>query len=167
MIIRESLVFRTLIAIARQREGYDEPRSRALLELLATADAVHSFLRQSLHAFRLTDVQFATLVVLRAIDPEFALPTTLANHTSTSRATMTAVLDNLISRALVVRTRSGDDRRNYQITLTDLGRTLADQAEAAILDAISTLAQPLSDADPHKIVSICETLAPRSLAHSI
>ena len=161
MIIRDTLVFRTLLAIARQRPDYDELRSHALLELLATAESVRSKVKFRLQEFSLSELQFSTLVVLLALDPEPVLPTTLATHTSASRATMTDILDHLLARGYIERQRSKEDRRNYLITLTDAGRALADKAEAAVLQSFAELASPLSEPAPRALLAICDKLAPR------
>jgi DNA-binding MarR family transcriptional regulator len=161
MIIRDTLVFRTLLAIARQRPDYDELRSHALLELLATAESVRSKVKFRLQEFSLSELQFSTLVVLLALDPEPVLPTTLATHTSASRATMTDILDHLLARGYIERQRSKEDRRNYLITLTDAGRSLADRAEAALLQSFAELGRPLTEPAPRALLAICDKLAPR------
>lgn len=160
MIIRDTLVFRTLLAIARQRTGFDELRSHALLELLATADSVRATIRRHLHELALSEHQFATLVVLRALDPEPVLPTTLASHTDTSRAAMTDIIDHLLARALVGRRRSREDRRNYLITLTAAGRLLADRAETVFLHTLTEIASPLQEHAPRALLGVCDQLAP-------
>lgn len=156
MIIRDTLVFKTLLAIARQRADYDETRCNALLGLLAAADAVRATTRHRLHAIGLTEHQFGTLVVLRALDPEPVLPTTLASHTDTSRAAMTDIIDNLLARTLVGRQRSRQDRRNYLITLTDPGRRLADRAETVVLQALTRLSRNLHDTEPRRLAELCQ-----------
>lgn len=160
MIVRDSLVFRTLLAIARQQNGYDESRSHALLELLATAEALRTRLKRSLHDVGLSEAQFATLVVLRALDPEPVLPTTLATHVSASRATMTSVLDQLLARGLIVRTRSVEDRRNYLITLTEQGRSLSDRSEMVVLRGCAELARALDEPAPRTLLKLCGKLIP-------
>ena len=162
MIIRDTLVFRTLLAIARQRPDYDELRSHALLELLATADAVRAKVKLRLQEFSLSELQFSTLVVLLALDPEPVLPTTLATHTSASRATMTDILDQFLERTLIARQRSTEDRRNYLITLTEAGRTLADKAEHLVLHALAEIAQPLAEPAPRALLVLCDKLVPRT-----
>jgi len=162
MIVRDTLVFRTLLSIARQRADYDEFRSHALMELLATADAIHSKLKLRLTEFNLSELQFSTLVVLLALDPEPVLPTTLATHTNASRATVTDILDNLLARDLISRQRSQEDRRNYLITLTDAGRAIADSAESAILRTFAELGSPLNEPAPRALLAICDKLVPRT-----
>jgi len=162
MIIRDTLVFRTLLAIARQRPAYDELRSHALLELLATADAVRNKVRYRLQELSLSELQFAVLVVLLALDPEPVLPTTLATHTSASRATVTDILDHLHTHGLIERQRSKEDRRNYLITLTDSGRDLTDRAEAAFLQSVAELGSPLTEPAPRALLALCEKLVPHT-----
>ena len=161
MIIRDTLVFRTLLAIARQRPDYDELRSHALLELLATADAVRAKVKLRLQEFSLSELQFSALVVLLALDPEPVLPTTLATHTSASRATMTDIVDHLLAGGYIERHRSKEDRRNYLITLTAAGRDLTDRAEAAVLKSFADLGRPLAEPAPRALLAICDKLAPR------
>lgn len=162
MIVRDTLVFRTLLAIARQRTDYDELRSHALLEMLAAADAMHGKIRHRLQELALSELQFAVLVVLLALDPEPVLPTTLATHTNASRATMTDILDQFLERTLIARQRSTEDRRNYLITLTDTGRTLADKAENLVLHALAEIAQPLVEPAPRALLALCDKLVPRT-----
>ncbi len=162
MIVRDTLVFRTLLTVARQRTDYDELRSRALMELLATADSLRNTLRHRLHELGLSEIQFASLVVLRALDPEPVLPTSLASHTGVSRATITTVLDHLVANTLVARARSSEDRRNYLITLTDAGRSLVDRAETVFLGACTELARPLVHPAPHTLLALCGTLTSHS-----
>ena len=161
MIIRDTLVFRTLLAIARPRPDYDELRSHALLELLATAESVRTKVKVRLQEFALSELQFSTLVVLLALDPEPVLPTTLATHTSASRATMTDILDHMLARGYIERQRSKEDRRNYLITLTEAGRDLTDRAEAAVLKSFAELGSPLTEPAPRALLAICDKLAPR------
>ena len=161
MIIRDTLVFRTLLAIARQRPDYDELRSHALLDLLATADAVRTTIKHRLQELTLSELQFAALVVLLALDPEPVLPTTLASHTSASRATMTDILDHLLAQGFIERQRSQEDRRNYLITLTDAGRALTDRAETVMLQSLAELGRSLPEPAPRTLLSICEKLDPR------
>ncbi len=161
MIVRDTLVFRSLLAIARQRPDYDELRSHALLALLATAEAVRTKAKLRLQEFALSELQFASLVVLLALDPEPVLPTTLATHTSASRAAMTDILDHLLAHGLIERQRSKEDRRNYLITLTDSGRTLTDRAETAVLNSFAELGRPLVEPTPRTLLAICDKIAPR------
>ncbi len=158
MILRDTLVFRTLLAIARQRADYDETRCHALLGLLAAADSIRSTARQELHRLALSEHQFSSLVVLRALDPEPALPTTIASHTDTSRAAMTDIIDTLLARGVVERRRSKEDRRNYLISLTDAGRALADRAETVLLQTVTQLSQRLRDTEPQLLVGACQRL---------
>jgi len=162
MIIRDTLVFRTLLAIARQRPDYDELRSHALLELLVTADTVRTKVRLRLQELSLSELQFAVLVVLLALDPEPVLPTTLATHTSASRATVTDILDYLHAHGFIERQRGKEDRRNYLITLTEAGRTLTDRAEAAFLRALADLGTPLTEPAPRALLALCDKLVPRA-----
>ena len=69
---------------------------------------------------------------------------TLADRVGTVPSRIVALIDGLEQRGLVARTRSGTDRRNYELHLTAEGRTLlvalrqvAEAHEAEILDGLS------------------------------
>jgi DNA-binding MarR family transcriptional regulator len=60
------------------------------------------------------------------------------------RATMVAVVDDLERLGLVERKRSLEDRRNYDLQLTDAGRETVKAAETAITTLETQLFAPLS-----------------------
>lgn len=162
MISRDTIVYRTILSIARQNPDYDELRSHAMLKFLATADTTRATIRTRLQELNLTEFQFASLVVLYALDPEPIIPTTLADYASASRATITEIVDRLLERALISRSRSKDDRRNYFITLTETGRSLAARAETLFLRTITELSEPLTEPAPRALLAICDKLGQRN-----
>ena len=56
MIVRDTLFYRTLVSMARQRPGLDEPRCQAMLDILSAADALRSALRHSLHYAEISEL---------------------------------------------------------------------------------------------------------------
>jgi MarR family transcriptional repressor of emrRAB len=56
----------------------------------------------------------------------------LATETATRPTTMTSVLDRLAGRSLVVRELDRADRRSFTVRLTDDGREVAAQVDAAV-----------------------------------
>ena len=158
MIKHDTLAFRTLVTMARQRPEFDEPRCHALLEMVATTDKIRALVRNELQSIDLTEVQFAVLVVLLALDPEPVLPTTLAEHTCVTRAAITDAIDHLQALALAERRHSKTDRRNRLITLTKSGRETADKAAVLVLHALARMARRLEDPAPRAILILCDKL---------
>lgn len=149
MISRETLAFRTLLDVARQREGLDESRCRLVLEFLSTAAAIRTNLNRALATLGLGELKLGVLVVLFGLDPTPATPADLAVHTGATRSAMTDVLDGLESRAYVRRERDHTDRRLIYVHLTDLGRAAAETALVQFLRQVGHVARHVpADAGP-------------------
>ncbi|WP_435202059.1 MarR family winged helix-turn-helix transcriptional regulator [Janibacter sp. GS2] len=56
----------------------------------------------------------------------------LAQETGTSGATLTRIIDRLVSRALVYRSADGNDRRRVLVLLSDRGRETADRVRPLV-----------------------------------
>ena len=83
-------------------------------------------LRDALVKHQLSELQFATLVVLSETEP--TPMAVLAEHTAVSRAAMTDALDELEALQFAIRTRDRCDRRVIRARITATGREKADQA---------------------------------------
>lgn len=159
MVKRDSLAFRTMVAMARQRPEFNEQSCRALLEMVAVTDEIRALIHRELRPFSLTEAQFAVLLVLLALDPEPVLPSTLADHAGVTRASVTEVLDHLQSLGLTARQHSKDDRRNRLITLTAEGRKRADDTAVQVLRALARIARALQEPAPQALLGLCSKIA--------
>lgn len=128
MIDHESQSARILLAIADRREEIDAERCHRAFAHLAMIARLRARLNDTLARHRLSDLQFAALVVLFEIEPEPIPMAVLAEHTSVSRSAMTEALDKLEAHHLASRTRDRCDRRVIQVRITAAGRAKADQA---------------------------------------
>lgn len=167
MFKRDTLAFRTLVAMARQRPEFDEYRCRALLVMILVTDEVHALVQRELRPLGLTEVQFAVLIILLSLDPEPVLPSTLAAHSCVSRASITGVIDRLLALRIAARQRSKSDRRNRLITLTKTGRAMADRAAVQFLRALTSVARPLDDPGPRTLLDLCEKLTAGGLPRTV
>ena len=158
MMAVETLVLRTLLTVARQRDGLDESRCRFVLEFLDAAGSVDGVLQRQLAELGLTEHKFSVLVALFALDPAAATPADLSVHTGVTRSAMTALLDALEARGLVRRRRDTRDRRVVYVELSDAGRTAANTALMAYLRAADMLAQPVPPADQAAMRQGCASL---------
>ena len=85
------------------------------------------------------------LLALRRQGPPYRLtPTDLRKVTLLTSGAMTTRLDRLEEAGLVLRSLDSNDRRSFQVELTDQGRELADRALEARLGMVETLLTPLS-----------------------
>ena len=69
----------------------------------------------------------------------------LADKLAVSRPSVTGVVDGLVTRGLVRRDHTEDDRRRIDVGLTDAGRTLLSQADAAVEQRLERIDQLLSE----------------------
>ena len=159
MIARDTLVHRTLLSLARQRPGLDEPRCHAVLDLMATADAVRSAVRHNTAFLGVSELQFYVMVLLLAMDPLPCTPALLADNACVTRSAITEALDRVESRKWITRERSQDDRRTYLIALTALGRTVIDQLAPAVLHHMGDIAGGLVGEMPEQLRALCATIS--------
>lgn len=131
----DCLAGRTLVSVARQRKGLDAGRCQLVFEHLDTAQVLQHTLQRALAEYRLSELQFAVLVALFAIDPAPTTPAELADYTAVSRAAITDALVRLEERATISRARDQADRRICRVELTDAGRTTVDRALVEYLKA--------------------------------
>lgn len=136
----DTLACSTLLAVARQRKGFDAPRCRLVLEHLDTTASLQAALHEVLTRHQLSDLKFAVLVVLFALDPDPVTPANLAFHTAASRPAITEAVDQLFAQQLVQRERDTQDRRAIYINLTDTGRAAVDRALNDYLRAAGEIA---------------------------
>jgi long-chain acyl-CoA synthetase len=72
---------------------------------------------------------------------------TLAERLIVSRPSITALADGLVERGLVTRQGADDDRRRVMHVLTEAGRRMLEDADAAIEQRLITLAGELTEPD--------------------
>jgi DNA-binding MarR family transcriptional regulator len=154
----DSLACRTLLSVARQRKQLDAGRCQIVFEHLDTALAIHAALHRTLAKHRLSDLQFAVLVALFALDPEPVTPADLANYTAVSRAAITDALVRLESLELVSRTRSTSDRRVYYLQLTVRGRSTLEGALVRYLSAVGGIARHIDDTSQPELLRAYDRL---------
>ena len=119
---------RTLITIAERRQGIDAARCRLALLHMETATLLHRSLRRALVRHKLSDLQFAVLVILFSTEPEPLSASVLAEHAAVSRAAMTDALDKLESLRFANRSRDDSDRRVTYVRITPAGQEAVDRA---------------------------------------
>ncbi|MBI5692300.1 MAG: MarR family transcriptional regulator [Verrucomicrobia bacterium] len=130
-----SFAVRTLIDIAARRKGIDDTRCRVALLHFETATLLHRSLRRALKPHKLTDLQFAVLVILFSTEPEPISASVLAEHAAVSRAAITEALDKLEALQFATRARDDADRRVMYVRITAAGQETVD---AAINDYLRT-----------------------------
>lgn len=128
MIDFESQSARTLLALAGGRSGIDPTRCELAFAYLGAAARMHCGVRRALARHRLSDLQFAILVLLFAVEPEPIPMAILADHAGVSRSAVTDALEGLEASGFATRARDRRDRRVIQVRITAAGCEKTDQA---------------------------------------
>jgi DNA-binding MarR family transcriptional regulator len=123
-----SFAVRTLVTIAERRKGVDAARCRLALLHVDSAMLIHRCLRGALARHKLSDLQFAVLVILFSTEPEALSASVLAEHASVSRSAITDTLDKLEATKLLTRSRDEFDRRVIYVRITSTGQEIIDRA---------------------------------------
>lgn len=154
----ECLACRTLVSVARQRKGLDPEACRLVFAHLDTTLVVQSTLQGALAEHGLSELQFAVLVALFALDPEPVMPADIADYAAVSRAAVTEALARLEASGLIHRTRDTTDRRAHHLHLTDSGRDTTDAALARYLGAVGGIARYLEPTTQGELLSAYQKL---------
>ncbi len=91
------------------------------------------------------DLTLAQYRVLSVLGGGCEAASRLADKLGVSRPSLTGVVDGLVSRGLVRRDQDDSDRRRFDIGLTDAGRSVLADANAAVDERIERIAQLLGE----------------------
>src|SRR5690348_10622103 len=105
-------------------------------------------------------ISLAQLFVLEQLEQQPATSLTdLAGRTATHQSSVSVVVQRLVDRGLVSRTRSGTDRRFVEIVITDAGRgVLANAPETVQVKLLQGLGR-LANGDREQLASLLERWA--------
>lgn len=104
----------------------------ALIALRRILRATELYERELAQAVGLTPAKLRVLQLLAGQADEGATPTALARQMGVSQATVTALVDQLVSRGYAARHRSAADRRQSRVTITQDGARALKSAPNAL-----------------------------------
>lgn len=148
-----SFAIRTLVTIAERRKGVDAARCRLALLHFESATLLHRTLRRALVRHKLSDLQFAVLVILFSTEPEPLSASVLAEHACVSRSAMTEAIEKLVGLQYLSRTRDEYDRRVTYVRITPLGQETVDRAINDYLRAAEEAMRDLRPAAQRALLS--------------
>lgn len=131
-----------------------DPRVRAYVRLIRTAEAMHTEVSKGLAIEGLTASQFSTLKVLRLQGP--LAQRDIAKYLLKSGGNVTMVVDNLEREGLVVRVRDTEDRRIVFVKLTPEGEEIFDRVYPGHLDRIRQAVGNLSRGQCEELISLLD-----------
>jgi DNA-binding MarR family transcriptional regulator len=107
----------------------------------------------------LKEIDFGVLSPLRrAGEPYELTPTELARHRMITSGGMTAALDRLEAKGMIVRVPNPNDRRGSLVRLTERGRHVIDDSMALHAEVEHLLVAPLSDEDAAQLQGLLRKL---------
>ena len=158
MIHSDTFAVRTLVTMAHQRLGLEEPRCLSALGLAAAGAAIDRALHGALSRHNLTQLQFELLVVLIAVEPWPVAPADLAYYTGFTRSSVSSAIGELQHRGCLTAARSTLDRRSIDARLTDVGRRLIEAAIPDYLQVLGSLVALFNSEDASTIRRLCDRL---------
>jgi DNA-binding MarR family transcriptional regulator len=133
---------------------YEEQLIVSLRRIIRAAD-IHSHLLQ--REFGVTGPQLATLRVIRRLQPVSA--GALANATQMGFATMSGILDRLVTRRYISRTRDPNDRRSVILKLTRPGERLLESAPSLLQSKFRGGVRRMNSAERTTLLQTLELVA--------
>ncbi|MCZ7676538.1 MAG: MarR family transcriptional regulator [Roseovarius sp.] len=128
-----------------------------LIALRRILRATDTYARELAQSAGLTAVQFRALQLIAETGHTTA--TGIAQRMLVSQATVTALVDKLVRKGLVMREKSHTDRRQTNIILTDLGRATIDNAPDPLQQQFVKRFEALEDWEQSMLVAALERVA--------
>ena len=129
----------------------------SLIALRRILRATELFARDLAHAVGLTPAQLRVLQIVA--EKSSATPKALANQMGVSQATVTALVDKLVTRGLVQRVPSEQDRRQINVVATPQGLDRLVDAPDALQQRYVRAFSELADWEQAQLVSSLERVA--------
>lgn len=131
----------------------------SLIALRRILRATEIYTRDLAQASGLSPSQLRLLQVTAESRGGIARPTEIATRMGVSQATITALLNKLESRDLVVRTPSKIDRRQSDVCITEAGRAIVDNVPDALQQRYVRAFTALEDWEQALLVASLERVA--------
>ena len=144
---------------ARPFAGLEE---EAFLGVQRTAGVLLQALARTLKAHELTPAQFNVLRILRGAGPEGLTCGEIGERLVSPGPDVTRLLDRLEKAGYVARTRDPDDRRVVRAYLVDAGRTLLDELDVPVGQALRELLGHLGEERLRELIGLLEKARERA-----
>ena len=141
----------------KQNKPQRSPGQMAVITIFRTADVLRHAVERSLSAFGLSNEQYNVLRILRGAG-ENGLPTLEISSRMLSRSpNITRLLDKLIAKKLVRRTRPKEDRRVVIVSVTAQGLELLAHLDE-VVDEVFDNFPPTTHAEIETLVEVLDRI---------
>jgi DNA-binding MarR family transcriptional regulator len=140
----------------KQTVPFEDRAQEAMLNLFVTSAHVRRRVESACAEFDLQFSHHNVLRILRGIHPEGHPRCEISERVLDPSPDVTRLIDKLVERGLVERSRSEEDRRMMIHTITDKGIALLDELDPKIRRVQDWFDQRVSDRDLGHLSRICE-----------
>jgi DNA-binding MarR family transcriptional regulator len=139
----------------KKRGEFESLEQEATLNIWRTSDQTHNRIGRLLREFGLTPSQYNVLRILRGAGE--ALPSLeIASRLIQVVPAITGLIDRLEDQGLVVRARSGDDRRIVHVAITSKGESLLAKIDEPLQQLHRELLGHLTRAELKTLIELLE-----------
>ena len=142
-------IYTNRTAVFREGQNMQEDiLGKVAVDLLSVPPLIFRFLRRRLIKTTLADIDiklphFEIMMILK--DEGVLHPAEIGEKLQIAKAQMTYLLEKLVELDLVKRDMGSADRRTLNIALTDKGKTLLEEHQTSLVEAVSEIMSSLND----------------------
>lgn len=130
-----------------QQKRFDSPQNKVVVNLLFTYGKISTTQHRTLKPYGLSVQQFNLLRILRGQSPKPASIKLLTDRMIDKMSNASRLVDKLLTKKLVERKNSEQDRRQVDILITDKGLKTIETASIAMENAMSSINISNEDAE--------------------
>lgn len=148
---------RTLQDEIKKRKPFDSVEQEATLAIMRTSDLLENRIARLLREYNLTLSQYNVLRILRGEgEPMPCLE--VADRMIQVAPAITRVMDQLLALGLITKTQSDQDRRVFEIELTQDALRLLKKIDQPILDLHASLLSNVAKADLATLIRLLDAV---------
>ena len=148
---------RTLQDELKKRKPFDSVEQEATLAVMRTSDLLENRVARLLREYNLTLSQYNVLRILRGEGKPMPC-LDIANRMIQVAPAITRVMDQLLALGLITKTQSDQDRRVFEIELTQDALRLLKKIDQPILDLHTSLLSKVAKADLTTLVRLLDAV---------
>jgi DNA-binding MarR family transcriptional regulator len=138
----------------RQSRPFQSLEQEAHLSLVRTAALLVDGFERMLRPAGITGPQYNVLRILRGAEPGGLCRNDLRDRMLTRMPDVTRLLDRMEEAGLVTRSRDADDRRLVTTRITERGRQILDEMDAAVVEEHRRALGHLDDAQLRTLIDL-------------
>ena len=140
----------------KQTVPFEDRAQEAMLNLFVAAAHVRRRVEQVCQQYDLQFSHHNVLRILRGVHPDGHPRCEIVERMLDPSPDVTRLIDKLVDRGLVRRSKSAEDRRVTIHTITDEGLVLLDEMDPEVRDVQRWFGERVSDRDLQHLSRICE-----------